>query len=83
MQSKMLAYDQAVTELNKARLRGTSFPIIHALFKISQEISTDVRHLFRYVSLKADFIEYSATLNYHSSSIRSPKLLLNRLPSLS
>ncbi|KAI5120231.1 hypothetical protein M0805_000045 [Coniferiporia weirii] len=41
MQSKMLAYDHAITELNKARLRGTSFPIVHTLLKISQDISTD------------------------------------------
>ena len=42
MQSKMLAYDNAVAELNKARLRGTSYPIVHTLLKISQEVSTDV-----------------------------------------
>ena len=42
MQSKMLAYDQSVTDLNRARLRGTSFPIVHALLKISQDIATDV-----------------------------------------
>ncbi|KAH8120687.1 nucleoporin-interacting protein NIC96 [Phellopilus nigrolimitatus] len=41
MQSKMLAYDLAITELNKARLRGTSYPIVHTLLKISQDVSTD------------------------------------------
>ncbi|THH11355.1 hypothetical protein EW145_g702 [Phellinidium pouzarii] len=41
MQSKMLAFDLAITELNKARLRGTSFPIVHTLIKISQDVSTD------------------------------------------
>lgn len=43
MQSKMLAYDSAVLELNKSRLRGASFPIVHTLLKISQEVSSDVR----------------------------------------
>ena len=32
----------AITELNKARLRGTSFPIVHTLFQIARDISTDV-----------------------------------------
>ncbi|KAM5530437.1 hypothetical protein V8D89_015912 [Ganoderma adspersum] len=31
MQSKMMAYDRVVSDLNSARLRGTSFPIIHGL----------------------------------------------------
>ncbi|TDL28937.1 nucleoporin-interacting protein NIC96 [Rickenella mellea] len=42
MQSKMLAYDVAVTELNKARLRGTSYPIVHSLLKIAHDVTTDV-----------------------------------------
>ena len=42
MQSKMLAYDQAVSELNKARLRGTSFPIVHALIQASLSANSDV-----------------------------------------
>lgn len=42
MQTKMLAYDHAITELNKARLRGTSYPILHTLLKISQDLVTDV-----------------------------------------
>lgn len=42
MQSKMLAYDRAVTELNKSRLRGTSYPIVHTLHKIAGEVTTDV-----------------------------------------
>ncbi|KAL5534677.1 hypothetical protein ACEPAG_1141 [Sanghuangporus baumii] len=40
-QSKMLAYDAAVAELNKSRLRGISFPVIHALYRIARDISTD------------------------------------------
>lgn len=42
MQSKMLAYDVAVQELNKARLRGTSSPVVHTLLNISQNITNDV-----------------------------------------
>ncbi|OJA13415.1 hypothetical protein AZE42_05943, partial [Rhizopogon vesiculosus] len=33
MQSKMMAYDRAISELNAARLRGTSCPIIHLLMQ--------------------------------------------------
>lgn len=31
MHTKMLAYDRTITALNAARLRGTSYPLIHAL----------------------------------------------------
>jgi len=30
-----MAYDRVVTELNVARLRGTSFPIVHSLIEAS------------------------------------------------
>jgi nuclear pore complex protein Nup93 len=42
MQSKMMAYDRVITELNTARLRGTSYPIVHALIDASASLSTDV-----------------------------------------
>ncbi|OCH83853.1 nucleoporin-interacting protein NIC96 [Obba rivulosa] len=45
MQSKMMAYDRAVTELNAARLRGTSFPIVHALIDASLSVNPDQRAL--------------------------------------
>ncbi|KAF8168415.1 Nup93/Nic96-domain-containing protein [Crassisporium funariophilum] len=35
MQSKMMAYDRVITDLNEARLRGVSYPIIHALIDAS------------------------------------------------
>ncbi|KAJ3520017.1 hypothetical protein NM688_g9219 [Phlebia brevispora] len=41
MQSKMMAYDRVVSELNTARLRGISFPIVHALNQASLSASTD------------------------------------------
>lgn len=50
MQSKMLAYDFAITELNKARLRGTSYPVVHTLLKISQDVSTDVSPIFKAIT---------------------------------
>ncbi|KAJ7590534.1 nucleoporin-interacting protein NIC96 [Mycena floridula] len=43
MQTKMMAYDRVVTELNAARLRGTSFPIVHALIDASLAVSPDVK----------------------------------------
>ena len=43
MQTKMMAYDRVVTELNVARLRGTSFPIVHSLIEASLAVASDVR----------------------------------------
>ncbi|PFH50708.1 hypothetical protein AMATHDRAFT_144459 [Amanita thiersii Skay4041] len=43
MQSKMMAYDRVISELNAARLRGTSFPIVHALIEASLTASSDSR----------------------------------------
>ncbi|KAF8665105.1 hypothetical protein AX16_000572 [Volvariella volvacea WC 439] len=45
MQSKMMAYDRVVTDLNAARLRGTSYPIIHALIAASQAAGSDPKML--------------------------------------
>ncbi|EIM91909.1 nucleoporin-interacting protein NIC96 [Stereum hirsutum FP-91666 SS1] len=41
MQSKMMAYDRPITELNQARLRGVSYPIIHALLHSSLALHPD------------------------------------------
>ncbi|EPS98068.1 hypothetical protein FOMPIDRAFT_1051823 [Fomitopsis schrenkii] len=41
MQSKMMAFDRAVTELNAARLHGTSYPIVHALISASAHVNND------------------------------------------
>ncbi|EAU93284.1 nucleoporin-interacting protein NIC96 [Coprinopsis cinerea okayama7 len=45
MQSKMMAYDRVITELNSARLRGTSFPIVHALIDASLAVASDTRSI--------------------------------------
>ncbi|KAI0747814.1 nucleoporin-interacting protein NIC96 [Daedaleopsis nitida] len=45
MQSKMMAYDRVLSELNTARLRGTSFPIVHALIQASLSANPDPRSL--------------------------------------
>ena len=42
MQSKMMAYDRAVGELNAARLRGTSCPIIHLLMQAAASLNAEV-----------------------------------------
>ncbi|KAF8170381.1 nucleoporin-interacting protein NIC96 [Pholiota molesta] len=39
----MMAYDRVITEMNNARLRGTSYPIVHALTDASLALATDSR----------------------------------------
>ncbi|KAI0641165.1 nucleoporin-interacting protein NIC96 [Trametes meyenii] len=41
MQSKMMAYDRVVADLNAARLRGTSYPVLHALIQASVSTASD------------------------------------------
>jgi nuclear pore complex protein Nup93 len=43
MQNKMMIYDQAISALNMARLRGISYPIVHALVNASMNVNPDVR----------------------------------------
>jgi nuclear pore complex protein Nup93 len=43
VQGKMMAYDHVVVELNAARLRSASFPIIHALIQAAVSLNPDVR----------------------------------------
>ncbi|EJF58768.1 nucleoporin-interacting protein NIC96 [Dichomitus squalens] len=45
MQSKMMAYDRVVAELNTARLRGTSFPVVHAFVRAASSVSSDPQTL--------------------------------------
>jgi nuclear pore complex protein Nup93 len=45
MQSKMMVYDQSISELNNTRLRGTSFPIVHSLIQASRRVNIDVSEL--------------------------------------
>ena len=42
VQSKMLAYDRVISEMNAARLRSTSFPVMHALIEASVSVGSDV-----------------------------------------
>lgn len=37
-----MAYDRVISELNSARLRGTSFPIVHSLIEASLVVNPDV-----------------------------------------
>lgn len=39
----MMAYDRVVVELNASRLRGASFPIVHALIQAALSLNPDVR----------------------------------------
>lgn len=43
MQSKMMAYDRAVGELNAARLRGISCPIVHLFMQAAASLNAEVR----------------------------------------
>lgn len=43
VQGKMMAYDRVVVELNAARLRGASFPIVHACIQAALSLNPDVR----------------------------------------
>ncbi|KAF8624791.1 hypothetical protein AX15_005680 [Amanita polypyramis BW_CC] len=45
MQSKMMAYDRVISELNTARLRGTSFPIVHASIEASLAVAPDSKSI--------------------------------------
>lgn len=38
----MMAYDSVVADFNAARLRGTSFPLLHALMDASHALAPDV-----------------------------------------
>ncbi|KAI0089845.1 nucleoporin-interacting protein NIC96 [Irpex rosettiformis] len=45
MQSKMMAYDRVISDFNTTRLRGTSYPIIHALIEASLAVNTNQGNL--------------------------------------
>lgn len=38
-----MAYDRVITDFNASRLRGTSYPIVHALIDASASVNPDVR----------------------------------------
>ncbi|KAF8497062.1 nucleoporin-interacting protein NIC96 [Russula emetica] len=44
VQGKMMAYDRVVVELNASRLRGSSFPIVHALLQATLSLNPDRTH---------------------------------------
>ncbi|KAI0266882.1 nucleoporin-interacting protein NIC96 [Gloeopeniophorella convolvens] len=44
MQSKMMAYDRVVVELNESRLRGVSFPVVHAFMQAALSLNPDRTH---------------------------------------
>ncbi|KAF9456680.1 nucleoporin-interacting protein NIC96 [Collybia nuda] len=45
MQSKMMAYDRVISDMNAARLRGTSYPIVHSLITASLAVTSDLRSI--------------------------------------
>ena len=68
-----MAYDRVVTDLNNARLKGTSFSVVHALINASLSISPDVRlaSFSRFVTL--NHVNYSpATIHANYSKFSRP-----------
>jgi hypothetical protein len=66
MQGKMMAYDRVVVDLNAARLRGTSFPVIHAFIQAALSLNPDVRAFLMPATLT--FIDYtSANASGHTT----------------
>ncbi|TFK99639.1 nucleoporin-interacting protein NIC96 [Pterulicium gracile] len=45
MQSKMAAYHNVVSELNSARLKGTSYPVVHSLINAALAVNGDTYNL--------------------------------------
>jgi len=45
-----MAYDRVVGELNAARLRGTSCPIIHLLMQAAASLNAEVHREFIFIS---------------------------------
>jgi hypothetical protein len=68
-----MAYDRVVVELNAARLRGASFPIVHAFIQAALSLNPDVR-VFQ--SCSASFFHRlccSALIRSYNYSIFSQK----------
>ena len=70
MQTEMMVYNCIVTELNIARLRGTSFPIVHSLIEASLAVASNVSsfacsilHLLKYFLAQLQAIQM--TQNFH------------------
>ena len=64
----MMAYDRVITELNAARLRGTSFPIVHSLIEASLVVASDVSSSLRSSHINLLFTQSRAiqmTQNFH------------------
>jgi len=73
MQTKMMVYDRVVTELNAARLRGTSFPIVHALMESSLSQATDVSALSPHKIIELTKTSRPVLSKWHRTSTFSPK----------
>jgi hypothetical protein len=84
-QAKMLAYERTVADLNHARLRGTSFPIIHSLIQAALSVPSDVRGVFhlsgKYVILVFYSLHQPKPPSLCTFSQKSPPSLRRCLPS--
>ncbi|TFK47932.1 nucleoporin-interacting protein NIC96 [Heliocybe sulcata] len=64
MQTKMLAYDHVIADLNAARLRGESYPVIHALEDATRSMNQDptTQQIAQNFSLLSKITKEPATL---------------------
>jgi hypothetical protein len=78
MQTKMMAYDRVITELNAARLRGNSYPIIHSLIEAAMSLSADVSiWFFHFDPIRLITISSQSRFKWLKISMHSPKSHLN------
>lgn len=68
-----MAYDRVVVELNASRLRGASFPIVHALVQATLSLNPDVRVLQLYSGSLLYALCSSARIRLYKYSIFSQK----------
>jgi hypothetical protein len=69
----MMAYDRVVVELNVSRLRGTSFPIVHAFIQATLSLNPDVGILHRHSGSLFHALCSSARIRSYKYSIFSQK----------
>jgi hypothetical protein len=69
----MMAYDRVVVELNASRLRGASFPVVHAFIQATLSFNPDVRVLQYHSGSVFHAVCSSARIRLYKYSIFSQK----------
>ncbi|VDC01189.1 unnamed protein product [Peniophora sp. CBMAI 1063] len=83
-QAKMMAYDRPIVELNTARLKGQSYPIIHELARVSMALNPDhtnqttqTLHILSKIALEPPALPSAE----HPGASTTPTLLRRHAPS--